>query len=560
MKVLSFLMRTSGALVVVAIAAGLVAGLSNTGLLALINLTLTRTTTTSTSLALIIAGLCILMLVSRIASEMLLIRLSQKSIFSLRMRLCRHILSTPLRQLEELGAHRLLAMLTEDVPVIANALLVIPLVCMHVAIITGCLIYLGWLSIGVLLTVIAFMAVGIVGYQFLLKRSMRYIRAGREESDSLYKHMRALIEGTKELKIHDQRREAFLSEVLEPSAMSVRQKIVTGNSIYAIASSWGHLLIFVLIVLIIFVVPTLIEVNTPILIAYTVVILYMMTPMEVILNLLPSFGRANVALQKTETLGLSLFKPMPQQKTISAGETLALRSMQRLELKGVTHTYRREVDDDNFILGPIDLRLDAGELVFIVGGNGSGKTTLAKLITGLYKPESGEILLNKEQITDENRNEYRQYFSVVFSDFYLFESLLGVELTGLDDTAKDYLTQLHLAHKVAVKDGVLSTTDLSQGQRKRLALLTAYLEDRPLYLFDEWAADQDPVFKEIFYLQLLPELKSRGKTVIVISHDDRYYDVADRIIKLDYGKISYEGYEHLLNNLPQIYAGSRTDN
>jgi putative ATP-binding cassette transporter len=88
-----------------------------------------------------------------------------------------------------------------------------------------------------------------------------------------------------------------------------------------------------------------------------------------------------------------------------------------------------------------------------------------------------------------------------------------------------------------VRDGVLSTVDLSQGQRKRLALMTAYLEDRPIYLFDEWAADQDPVFKEVFYLALLPELKARGKTVIVISHDDHYFHVADRILKLDYGKI-----------------------
>ena len=115
--------------------------------------------------------------------------------------------------------------------------------------------------------------------------------------------------------------------------------------------------------------------------------------------------------------------------------------------------------------------------------------------------------------------------------------MLGLEASSLDDNARKYLRQLHLEQKVQVKDGELSTVDLSQGQRKRLALLTAYLEDRPIYLFDEWAADQDPIFKEIFYLELLPELKSRGKTVFVISHDDRYYYVADRILKLDSGKI-----------------------
>src|SRR5262249_40882734 len=121
--------------------------------------------------------------------------------------------------------------------------------------------------------------------------------------------------------------------------------------------------------------------------------------------------------------------------------------------------------------------------------------------------------------------------------FHLFDSLLGMESPGLDAQARRYLSELRLAHKVKVQNGALSTTELSRGQRKRLALLTAYLEDRPLYVFDEWAADQDPQFKEIFYPRLLPELKARGKAVLVISHDDRYFPVADRILRLEDGKL-----------------------
>jgi putative ATP-binding cassette transporter len=207
-----------------------------------------------------------------------------------------------------------------------------------------------------------------------------------------------------------------------------------------------------------------------------------------------------------------------------------------LELKGVTHSYHREREDSSFILGPIDLTIRPGELIFVTGGNGSGKTTLVKMLTGLYAPEGGEIRLDDEVITLANRDSYRQHFSVVFSDFYLFESFFGMVSSDLDAQALDYLIQLQLDHKVQVKDGKLSTTELSQGQRKRLALLTAYLEDRSIYVFDEWAADQDPQFKEIFYYQLLQDLKARGKTVIVISHDDRYFHVADRILKLDFGK------------------------
>ncbi|HYQ84679.1 MAG TPA: hypothetical protein VEP28_11855, partial [Rubrobacter sp.] len=128
----------------------------------------------------------------------------------------------------------------------------------------------------------------------------------------------------------------------------------------------------------------------------------------------------------------------------------------------------------------------------------------------------------------------------VYSDFCLFESLLGLERPDLDQQAHRYLAKLHLDRKVTVKDGVLSTVALSQGQRKRLALLTAYLEDRPIYLFDEWAADQDPAFKEIFYHQFLPELRARGKLVFVISHDDRYFGVGDRLIRLEEGRLSTE--------------------
>ena len=148
--------------------------------------------------------------------------------------------------------------------------------------------------------------------------------------------------------------------------------------------------------------------------------------------------------------------------------------------------------------------------------------------------------MDEQTISDHNREWYRQHFSVIFSDFYLFEDLLGLESQNLDKSAREYLSLLQLGHKVQVQNGGLSTTALSQGQRRRLALLTAYLEDRPIYVFDEWAADQDPQYKKVFYTQILPELKARGKGVIVITHDDRYFDLADRIFKLDYGKPAIE--------------------
>ncbi|MEU0542042.1 ATP-binding cassette domain-containing protein [Nocardia sp. NPDC005978] len=196
-----------------------------------------------------------------------------------------------------------------------------------------------------------------------------------------------------------------------------------------------------------------------------------------------------------------------------------------------------EENGDGFKLGPIDLVFEPGQISFVVGGNGSGKSTLAKLITGLYVPRIGTMTLNGERIDHENVEWYRQNASAIFTDFHLFEDYLGFDRPGIDAEVQHYLEELQIAHKVTVKDGKLSTIDLSQGQRKRLALLTALLEDRAIYLFDEWAADQDPKFREVFYTEILADLKARGKTVIVITHDDRYFHLADQIVKLDFGKV-----------------------
>lgn len=198
------------------------------------------------------------------------------------------------------------------------------------------------------------------------------------------------------------------------------------------------------------------------------------------------------------------------------------------------------IEESGFSLGPLTLTLQSGQLVFVVGGNGSGKSTLAKLISGLYPPQGGAIFLNGQRITEANVEWYRQHFSAIFTDFYLFESYLGFSGQTLDQRVQDYLRQLELEHKVRVENGVLSTVDLSHGQRKRLALLTAYLEDRPIYVFDEWAADQEPRFRELFYTQLLQQLKQRGKLVIVITHDERYFHLADHLIKLDYGQVEFD--------------------
>lgn len=514
-------------------AAGIVSGVCNAALLAVINNALKRNSVPEV-LVWSFIGLCVLLPLARFSSETLLTGLGQGAMFELRMRLCRQMLAAPLRHLENLGTPKLLATLTDDIPAITNTVSTIPTICVNVALVAGCLVYLGTLSLTLFAIVLGFMVVGIVTYQLPIIKVQSIFRLARKDTDALQGHFRALTQGVKELKLHNLRRQAFLSESLTSAAASLRRHNVRGINLYNAAASWGQVLVFVVIGLIIFALPSMGNVKAASLTGFTLTLLYLMTPLQVIMTQMPQLARANVALQTVEDLGLNLASNGPEE---GSGRVTPERNWRTLELRSVVHAYHREDDARDFVLGPINLSFEPGELVFIIGGNGSGKTTLVKLLIGLYVPEKGNIHLDGQPIGDESREFYRQHFSAVFSDFFLFDEMLGLIGPDVDRQARSYLEQLKLSHKLQVTNGKLSTIDLSQGQRKRLALVTAFLEDRPIYVFDEWAADQDPYFKDIFYTQVLPELKARNKTVFVISHDDRYYSVADRIVKLDDGQI-----------------------
>ncbi|MEH2144279.1 cyclic peptide export ABC transporter [Nostoc sp.] len=537
MNLIYFLLRSSWGMVAVAIATGFLSGGSSAGLIALISRTASSSSTSRlTSITWGFAGLAIVALITSIISQVMLIRLSQNAVLQLRMRLSRQILASELSHLERLGNPRLLATLTEDIQAVANAVYQLPFIFINLAIVLGCIAYITWLSWLVLLMVCGVTVVAIASCQWLLNRGGKLLALAREDEDHLFKHFRTITEGVKELKLNYRRRQDFLEEKLQSTANEFRDHNVNGLTLFAITSSWGQLVFFFALGFVLFALPNLLTINPQTLSGYILTLTYLVLPMDNIISKLPLLSKASIALQKIESLGLSL----ASRTEISTVPPALQSDWHSLKFKNVTHTYYTDKEDNSFIFGPIDLTFYPEELVFIVGGNGSGKSTLAKLITGLYIPENGEIWFDSELISEQNREWYRQHFSVVFSDFYLFEELLGLKNSNLDAQATKYLKQLQLDHKVKVENRQLSTTALSQGQRKRLALLTAYLEDRPIYLFDEWAADQDPIFKEIFYTKLLPELRSRGKTVLVISHDDRYFHLANRIIKLDYGQIEYD--------------------
>ncbi|MFL6282404.1 MAG: cyclic peptide export ABC transporter [Pyrinomonadaceae bacterium] len=534
----SEVIRLSRGLIALAILASVLAGIGYTMLIALIRDILSQGLSSRPGDFWRFFALCVVIPVCGFASQALLLHLTSKSTYELRRQLARQILQAPLRQTERLGHHRLLAAVTQDIGSVTELVTLLPQTFTQMAMVAGCMFYFGWLSWKLLLIMIVYMAVGLLSYQLPLLKAFRYFRLAREQVDALYKAFQGLIVGTKELKLNRRRREAFLSGQFEPAAAGLRDYGTKGNAIAMAVSNWGQILFFVYIGLLLFAAPRLVSIDTQILTGYTLGVIFLITPLTMLLNQMPILERAYLAAERIEELGLTLDAAEPE----SLAPSSPARAWQRLDLVDATHVYRQDGGGGGpeFKLGPVNLTLRPGELLFLIGGNGSGKTTLVKLLMGLYEPDSGEIRLDGRPVSFEERDEYRQMFSAVFFDFYLFERLLEPEAKDLNAEGRKYLDMLELSHKLEIKDGAFSTIELSQGQRKRLALLHAYLEDRPVYVFDEWAADQDPQYKQVFYHRLLPEFKARGKTVIVISHDDRYYGLADRVVKLDSGQVEYD--------------------
>jgi putative pyoverdin transport system ATP-binding/permease protein len=534
MNLIWLLLQASWLQVAIAILAGLVSGGTTARLIALINNVVNGNY--GDDLFWQFPLLAAIVIVSGIISQVLLINLSQNAVYRLRLRLSRGILSSPLRYLEEVGASRLLATLTDDISTLSHTIYAIPFICVDIAVIVGCLVYLLFLSGFVFTFTLGFMMVAIGGIQLLINRAQFFLTSVRQEQDQLFHHFRSITDGIKELKLNTSRRQDFLQNELEVSAARYRNQNSAALLTFSISTGLGNLLFFTLIGLILIALPRVVDISPPVLSAYILTLTYLLLPMQSILAKLQELVKGNVALQKIEAMGLELAAKTEATSVIVHHVN---SNWQQLELQKVTYSYHSQQEDKSFILGPIDLTFNPGEIVFIVGGNGSGKSSLGKIITGLYTPDSGTIKLSRKVVFDENREWYRQHFAAIFSDFYLFDQISGINSHSLELEAQEYLKQLHLDDKVKIVNNQFSTTSLSQGQRKRLALLTAYLEDRPIYFFDEWASDQDPFFRELFYHQILKNLKKRGKTVIVISHDDRYFSVADRVIKLDYGKIEY---------------------
>ena len=487
------------------------------------------------------AVLVLLLLITTFISQYALTRLGHQFVYELRTKLVKQIIDTKVPQIDHLGSARLLASLSSDIQSITVAFVRMPELVQGVILSIGVALYLGWLSLPLLFIVMFWIAMTIWISTILVKHVYHHLTALREINDDLYQDYQSIIEGRKELALNHHRAEKLYKDDFLSHAKSYQARIIKADTFHLSAVNWSNIMMFAAIGLV-FAVSSQLDISMGVATTFSLTILFMQSPLLHAVGAYPTLQTAQVALDKIHSLELTDYKP----EFIT---NAAIKDWQSISLTDIGYRYGDTNNDSKGlaaensgsstdILSNVNLTLNRGDVVFLIGANGSGKSTLAKIITGIFTPTTGSVKVDQQAISEVNNVDYRQLFSAIFSDQHLFKQLVGSQGNDPDMTlVMAWLRKLKLQDKVSVTDERLSTDKLSQGQRKRLAMLLSVAEQKDILLLDEWAADQDPAFRRVFYQTLIPELKAMGKTLFIISHDDGYFEHADRLLLMKEGDL-----------------------
>lgn len=451
-------------------------------------------------------------------------RLTERAIAELVMSTSRRLSGAELQDVENLGEQRIMGALSSDTKTVSSSFwsllaafqTLTMLVCALAALMFFALEESMIISVA---TVINFYVV----YR-LNKRSAPIAGASYHADERFQQRIRDQIVGFQDLRMDRRKSKRFINKAIGPSARAFRKLRLMFSDSLSLQISFFFLYIMFTIGFILFIGPNMgFDQNVFLIVG---VYFYLLDRIELLSAQIPQVSLGNMTLSRI----LELRDCLPE----NTGETQPEKHrFSTITLQDVVHNYRDQDGQVVFSVGPINLECQAGRIYLIQGGNGSGKSTLMKLLTGLYTPEDGQVLLDGSKAFPDT---YRSLFSTVFTDFHLFNRIYGVKAVDLAK-AEFLLRKLQMDHKVRIRDGAFTTTDLSTGQRKRLALIAACLEDRPILVLDEWTADQDPEFRLIFFSEVLPWLKSLGHTIFAVTHDDQYFAWADVNIRVESGKV-----------------------
>lgn len=458
-------------------------------------------------------------------------KIVERQLMAIRLRVMNKIRGLDLLQSEQLGRDEMHITLSQEVVLVSDSADMFIAVVQQAVMLAFCMCYFAWLS------PIAFaIVVGSIGMTYFLINKIQTILSNNfeqlsKEETSLFSRLDHIVRGFKEVRLNRKKSDAIYAEykhhVKETERLKVHNRISTS---WAILSS--HLFMYVLLGSIVFAIPLISSTDQGLIGKLVATVLFIITPLLLILEGIPTIERANSSLKRIYLLEERL-------GNVTNKEIDDIPEFQTLEFKDACFSYLDNGQESGFKIGPISMKVTQGELLFITGGNGSGKSTFLKLLTGLYYPISGDILLNGQLLKLDNIEQLREQFSVIFTDFHLFDRFFGVPNVS-ETEVNQLIEKMGLATKVRFENGGFSSTALSTGQRKRLALITTLLDDRQIYIFDEWAADQDVHFRHYFYHEVLPELQAKGKTIIAVTHDDRYWPLCDRLIDFEMGKIKHQ--------------------
>ncbi len=443
------------------------------------------------------------------------------------------ILNTSHEKLQKIEVGRIYTCINNDMEILGNSMRDIVTVCTNTITILVCFAYLAFLNFRSFLLAFAIFVLAVAFDMIFIKKQEKLFESLMIVQHKLYNLLESLINGHKELIINRKKRKEYAEDIQSENYNYKDIRVKVENSMtntFVI----GQVLIYIVIGIVIFVFPLIFEeIDYKILGSYAMTFVFIINPISYLVDLAPRAFQAKISYVRIKKL-IEELSSKTDITDLSNEKEEAFQDIETIELRDIYYKYDNG-EEDSFEVGPINCKFNKGNINFIIGGNGSGKSTISKIIIGLYKEKSGEVLVNGKLMPPEERCEY---FSAVFSDYYLFKKIYGINTLGKDEVINEYLDKLRIKDKVSISNNELSTINLSSGQRKRIALLLCYLENKSIYLFDEWAADQDSEFREFFYLELLPEMKKQGKIVIAITHDDRYFNTADKIYKMDLGKIS----------------------
>ena len=458
-----------------------------------------------------------------------LINITNNIVYKQRIELVKLILNSDYQKFTQANDGNVENCLVNDTAIISNFNNIIVGILTNSTTILFCLAYIGSSNKkGLLLISVTVLLAGGM-YAYFSKKANTYWNHARTIQNTFYQRIHDLLSGFSELYINNKKRRDYLKDI-ENTCQLYRDEISAGSIRFAEVFIIGELMFTIAIAVAAFVIPILLYGNNYNVSSCIFMLLYISGPINGIINAIPNLIQVKISWNRIKQFRYTLnnYRSITRENKLSDAD---IQVFEKIEVCNVVFRYS---GDNNFQIGPLSVSFHKNEISFIIGGNGSGKSSFMKVLTGLCEYQKGSILVNDTIVSSADLGEM---FSAVLSENYLFETLYGVDTKNRMEEIENLLEKLNLEEDVSVIENKFNTLDLSSGQKQRLALMIAYLDDKPIFLFDEWAANQEPNFKKIFYYEILPELKNQGKCVIVVTHDDAYYDIADKIYRMKDGKI-----------------------